>query len=59
MGETYMATASLYLYSEVFLILGLPPTDEFWRGKDEEWTSKKIWSGKNSTHDHSIDYKNL
>ena len=56
MGESYISTGSLYLCSEAFLMLGLQPTNEFWRGKDEEWTSKKIWSGKNTKHDHSIDY---
>ena len=56
MGEGYISTGSLYLCSEAFLILGLPPNDEFWQEKDEDWTSKKIWSGENTTHDHSIDY---
>jgi hypothetical protein len=37
-------------------MLGLPTTDEFWQGKDEDWTSQKIWSGKNTTRDHFIDY---
>lgn len=56
MGEGYISTGSLYLCSEAFLVLGLPPANEFWQGKDEEWTSQKIWSGKNTTRDHSIDY---
>jgi hypothetical protein len=56
MGEGYISTGSLYLCSEVFLMLGLPPTNAFWRRKDEDWTSKKIWSGQNTTHDHSVDY---
>jgi hypothetical protein len=56
MGEGYISTGSLYLCSEAFLMLGLPATNEFWQGKDEEWTSKKIWSGQNTTHDHSVDY---
>jgi len=56
MGESYISTGSLYLCSEAFLMLGLPSTDAFWQGKDENWTSKKIWSGKNTTRDHSIDY---
>lgn len=56
MGESYISTGSLYLCSEAFLMLGLTPTNEFWQGKDEEWTSEKIWSGKNTMHDHSIDY---
>jgi hypothetical protein len=56
MGEGYISTGSLYLCSEAFLMLGLPATNEFWQGKDEDWTSKKIWSGQNTTHDHSVDY---
>ena len=56
MGESYISTGSLYLCSEAFMALGLPATDEFWQGKDEDWTSKKIWSGKNTTRDHFIDY---
>jgi len=56
MGETYISTGSLYLCSEAFLMLGLPSTNKFWLGKDEDWTSKKIWSGQNTTHDHSIEY---
>ena len=56
MGEGYISSGSLYLCSEAFLILGLPPTDKFWQGKDEDWTSKKIWSGQNTTHDHFVDY---
>lgn len=55
MGESYISTGSLYLCSEAFLMLGLPPSDPFWQGKDEEWTSKRIWSGENTTHDHALD----
>jgi hypothetical protein len=42
-GENYISTGSLYLCSEAFLVLGLPPTDPFWQGKDESWTAKKVW----------------
>jgi hypothetical protein len=55
MGETYISTGSLYLCSEAFLMLGLPSSDPFWTGKDEDWTSKRIWSGENTTHDHAVD----
>lgn len=53
-GEGYISTGSLYLCSEAFLILGLPPTHTFWNGKDEDWTSKKIWSGREVHIDHAI-----
>jgi hypothetical protein len=56
MGETYISTGSLYLCSVVFLMLGLPPTDVFWQGRDADWTSKKVWSGQNTIRDHSIDF---
>jgi hypothetical protein len=55
MGETYISTGSLYLCSEAFLMLGLPSSDPFWKGKDEDWTSKQIWSGENTNHDHAVD----
>jgi hypothetical protein len=53
-GETYISTGSLYLCSEAFIMLGLPPTDEFWQGSDLPWTSKKIWNGEDVPADHAI-----
>ena len=55
LGEPYISTGSLYLCSQVFLILGLPANDNFWQGADEDWTAKKIWQGKDLPADHSID----
>lgn len=54
-GETYISTGSLYLCSEVFLVLGLPPADPFWQGEDEDWTAKKVWKGEQVDIDHAID----
>jgi hypothetical protein len=54
-GERYISTGSLYLCSEVFLVLGLPADNEFWTGKDEDWISKKVWEGKNISIEHAID----
>lgn len=54
-GETYISTGSLYLCSEAFLILGLPPSDEFWQGPDADWTAKKIWMGTDTPTDHAVD----
>lgn len=45
LGEPYISTGSLYLCATVFLPLGLPSNDPFWQG-EEEWTTKKAWSGK-------------
>lgn len=44
LGENYISTGSLYLSAAVFLPLGLPETAAFWQG-EEDWTSKKAWSG--------------
>lgn len=54
-AETYISTGSLYLCSEGFLTLGLPATDNFWQGKDEDWTAKKVWKGIDVPIDHAID----
>lgn len=54
-GEPYISTGSLYLCSEAFLILGLPPSDSLWQGKDEAWTAKKVWEGVDVPIDHAID----
>jgi len=54
-GENYISTGSLYICSEAFLILGLPASDDFWNGKDEDWTSKKIWNGIDVPADHAED----
>ena len=54
LGESYISTGSLYLCSNAFLPLGLPASDPFWSGAAEQWTSQKIWSGKDVPADHSI-----
>lgn len=54
-GEPYISTGSLYLCSEAFLTLGLPPSEDFWQGKDEAWTAKKVWEGIDVPIDHAID----
>ncbi|MES2276179.1 MAG: DUF2264 domain-containing protein [Bacteroidota bacterium] len=54
-GENYISTGSLYLCSEGFLMLGLPATDPFWQGKDEDWTARKVWKGEQIHIDHAID----
>lgn len=53
-GENYISTGSLYLCSEAFIVLGLPPGDPFWQGSDEPWTQKKIWNGKDIPNDHAL-----
>lgn len=53
-GENYISTGSVYLCSEAFLFLGLPASDSFWQGKDEDWTSKKVYKGLEIPIDHAI-----
>jgi hypothetical protein len=53
-SESYISTGSLYLCSEAFIILGLPPTDPLWQGKDLPWTEQKIWSGENVPNEHAL-----
>ncbi len=54
-GEVYISTGSLYLCSEAFIILGLPPADPLWTGGDKDWTARKIWKGLDVPADHSED----
>ncbi len=54
MGDSYISTGSLYLCAQAFLMLGLPATDPFWNGKDEDWTTKKVWKGLAVPIDHAI-----
>jgi hypothetical protein len=55
MGDSYISTGSVYLCAQAFLMLGLPPTDSFWMGKDADWTTKKVWKGLEAPVDHAID----
>jgi hypothetical protein len=45
LGEVYISTGSLYLCASVFLPLGLPATDVFWRDDDAVFSSQRAWSG--------------
>jgi hypothetical protein len=54
LGEAYISTGSLYLCSAVLLPLGLGPSDPFWTAPPEEWTSRRLWSGKDLPADHAI-----
>ena len=53
-GESYISTGSLYLCSQAFIMLGLPPADPFWTGDDIPWTSKRIWAGEDSPVDQAL-----
>ncbi|MDW5288108.1 DUF2264 domain-containing protein [Formosa sp. PL04] len=47
MAERYISTGSLYICTEVFLVLGLNSTNPFWSDEAKDWSQKKIWSGVN------------
>lgn len=53
-AENYVSTGILYACTNIFLPLGLPASDPFWTGADEEWTQARVWSGKAVEPDHSI-----
>lgn len=55
MAEEYICVGSLYLCCAGFVALGLPPQHGFWTAEAEDWTSKRIWSGKDTPRDHSED----
>lgn len=52
-GERYITTGSLYLCTVAYLVLGLPEDAPFWSAPYEDWTQKKIWSGKEASIDHA------
>lgn len=54
LAEGYICVGSLYLCSTVFLPLGLPAADPFWKDDDEDWTSRKIWDGGHVSIDHAL-----
>ncbi|HEY0670055.1 MAG TPA: DUF2264 domain-containing protein [Sphingobacteriaceae bacterium] len=54
LAENYICTGSLYLCSQVFLILGLPADDVFWTAENADWTSRKAYNGGSVTIDHAL-----
>lgn len=54
LGEGYISTGSLYLCTTVFLPLGLPRDDPFWRDPPEPWTSVRVFSGEDVEADRAI-----
>ena len=45
MGDSYLSTPCVYLCSLVFVPLGLPADDSFWKAPAEPWSSVKAFSG--------------
>jgi hypothetical protein len=54
LGESYISTGSLYLCAACLLPLGLGPSDAFWTGAAEDWTSKRLWRGEDAPADHAL-----
>lgn len=52
LGETYISTGSLYLCTNALLPLGLPANDAFWTEPEQDWTSRRVWSGQDAPADH-------
>lgn len=44
MAERYISTGSLYLCTEIFLVLGLPKENAFWSDESKQWSQQKIWA---------------
>ncbi|SFV27203.1 DUF2264 domain-containing protein [Thermoflavifilum thermophilum] len=53
-ANSYISTGSLYLCTNGFLPLGLPPDDPFWTEPAADWTAKKAWSGISFQPDHAF-----
>jgi len=54
LAENYICTGSLYLCSQAFLVLGLPPSDAFWTGANIDWTAKAVYEGKSAPIDKAL-----
>lgn len=55
LAEEYISKGSLYMCMCIFLPLGLSPSDLFWSGAPEKWTSQKIWFGEDLEKDVSFE----
>jgi hypothetical protein len=54
LGESYISTGSLYLCAAGLLPLGLPANDDFWTSPAAQWTSRKVWGGRDLPADHAL-----
>lgn len=58
LGDFYNNQGSPYLFTNIFLPLGLSDTDEFWKAPALPWSAQLIWEGSpEATKDHSISLK--
>lgn len=55
LGEPYITTASCYLASFIFAVLGLPALSDFWSDPAEPWTARQVWElGRDFPADHAL-----
>lgn len=56
LADAYITAGSEYLCTEMFLPLGLGPSDPFWAAPSAPWTAVKVWGGMDSVNaDHALD----
>ena len=53
-GENNISTGSLYLCSNILLPLGAAEEEPFWSARPEDWTAKRLWSGKHAPLDKAL-----
>ncbi|WP_418360943.1 DUF2264 domain-containing protein [Sphingobacterium detergens] len=53
LADSYNNQGSPYLCSVIFLPLGLPDEDPFWKSEVTDWSAKRIWSGQDWSRDSS------
>lgn len=53
LADSYNNQGSPYLCSVIFLPLGLPDEDPFWKSEVTDWSAKRIWSGQDWSRDGS------
>ena len=53
-GENYISTGSLYLAASIFAPLGLADDQSFWAAAPEDWTARRLWSGKHAPIDRAL-----
>lgn len=56
LADRYSNNGSMYITTESFLALGLPPTDSFWTAKADDWTAKRAFSGQAFARDYAVEY---
>ena len=56
LADIYSNNGSMYITTESFLPLALPPGDTFWTSPAEDWTMKKAFSNRKFKKDYPVDY---